>query len=162
MAINPLRTNNFIDSCAFDPKYEPEYSASVEIFRLLQHGKLLIHIAHSTQKETDHPNTPDWVKREARNLIYTIDVSLTSDEIDKLKEIEAILAGNGKIENILQDARHVFEAQKYGSYFITTDSRILNRFRALHSACGLLILKPTEFLSLVKDFIDEEDNSQPE
>jgi len=72
MAINPWLTNNFIDSCAFDPKYEPEDIASVEIFRLSQKGKLLIHIAHSTQKEIEHPNTPDWVKREAQNLIYTI------------------------------------------------------------------------------------------
>lgn len=153
MAINPCLTNNFIDSCAFDPKYEPENKASIEIFRLSQKGKLLINIAHSTQKEIEHPNTPNWVKRKAQNLIYTIDVSLTSNEIIKLREIETILAGNGKIENILQDARHVFEAQKYGSYFITTDSLILNRATVLRSAFGVIILRPSEFLSLVNQFI---------
>lgn len=160
MAINPCLTNNFIDSCAFDPKYEPETTASVEIFRLSLKGKLLIHIAHSTQKEIEHPNTPDLVKQKAQNLIYTLDVSLTSNEINKLREIEAILAGNGKIENILQDARHVFEAQKHGSYFVTTDSRILNRAEVLCSACGVIILKPSEFLSLVNQCISKGDDRQ--
>ncbi|MBW1644399.1 MAG: hypothetical protein JRJ76_16345 [Deltaproteobacteria bacterium] len=80
-------------------------------------GKVLIQIAHSTQKEIDHPNTPDWVKRQALNLIYTIPVHLTDSELRKLREIEAILAGNGKVENILHDAKHVFEAQKYGSNY---------------------------------------------
>ena len=117
MPINPLDSNNFIDSCAFDPKYKPEDEASAEIFGLYKVGKLLIQIAHSTQKEIEHPNTPAWVKREASNLIYTISVSLTDGENRQLREIETILAGNGKVENILQDARHIFEAQKYGSYF---------------------------------------------
>jgi hypothetical protein len=64
-------------------------------------GKILIQIAHSTQKEIDHPNTPDWVKREALDLIYTIPVHLTDSELRKLREIEAILAGNGKVSKII-------------------------------------------------------------
>jgi hypothetical protein len=99
--VNPLITNCFIDSCAFDPKYKPEDEASGEIFRLYKEGELLIQIAHSTQKEIQHPNTPAWVKREALNLIYTLPVSLIESEVRKLSEIENILAGNGKIENIL-------------------------------------------------------------
>lgn len=61
MPVNPLTSNNFIDSCAFDPKYEPEDKASIAIFQLYKEGKLLIQIAHSTQKEIEHPNTPAWV-----------------------------------------------------------------------------------------------------
>jgi ribosome biogenesis protein Tsr3 len=68
------------------------------------------------------------------------DVQLTAGEVRKLREIEAILAGNGKIENIVQDARHIFEAQKYGSYFITTDSRILDRASKLRSATNVAIV----------------------
>lgn len=160
MPINPLTANNFVDSCAFDPKYEPEDRASEEIFRLFKEGKLLIQIAHSTQKEIDHPNTPVWVKREALNLIYTIPVHLTDSELRKLREIEAILAGNGKVENILQDAKHVFEAQKYGSYFATTDSRILDQAGTLRLACNVNVLKPSEFLSLVKQYLEKQDNEQ--
>ncbi len=157
MAINPLITNNFIDSCAFDPKYEPEDSASVEIFRIFKEGEgLSIQIAHSTQKEIEHPNTPEWVKAEAGRLIYTIPVQLTANEVNKLREIEAILAGDGMVENILQDAKHIFEAQKYGSYFVTTDSRILNRANELRTACTVIILKPSDFLSLVKQYLNKE------
>ena len=157
MPINPLITNNFIDSCAFDPKYSPEDEASSEIFGLSKAGKLFIQIAHSTQKEIEHPNTPGWVKREASNLIYTISVSLTGGETKKLQEIESILAGNGKVENILQDARHIFEAQKYGSYFVTTDSRILNRAGVLRLSCNVVVLKPSEFLSIVKQYLPIQD-----
>lgn len=101
MPVNPLINNCFIDSCAFDPKYKPEDEASDDMFKLYKDGKLLIQIAHSTQKEIHNPNTPAWVKREASNLIYTLPVQLTESEVRKLHEIEIILAGNGKIENII-------------------------------------------------------------
>lgn len=149
MAIDPRITNNFLDSCAFDPKYAPEDKAAVELFKLSRQGKILLQIAHSTQKEIEHPNTPAWVKTEANNLIFTISVQLTPNEVTCLRKIEAILAGNGKVENIAQDARHVFEAQKYGSYFITTDARILNRANAFRKSCGVAIVTPSEFLALV-------------
>ncbi len=160
MPANPIINNNFLDSCAFDPKYDPEDSASIDIFKLSQEGKVLIQIAHSTQKELDHPNTPEWVKSEAKNLIYTIKVSLTANEENELHQIEAILAGNGKVENIKQDARHVFEAQKYGAYFITTDNRILSRAHELYLACGVSILKPSDFLSLVLQYLNKEDKEK--
>ncbi len=158
--MNPLINNCFIDSCAFDPKYRPEDEASAEIFGLYKDRKLPIQIAHSTQKEIHHPNTPAWVKREALNLIYTLPVQMTEGEARKLHEIETILAGNGKIENILQDARHVFEAQKYGSYFITTDSRILDRASRLRSACDVTIVKPSEFLRIVKEHLAKRSQRQ--
>ena len=160
MPVNPLITNCFIDSCAFDPKYKPEDEASAEIFRLYKEGELLIQIAHSTQKEIQHPNTPAWVKREALNLIYTLPVSLIESEARILRGIVTILAGNGKVENIQQDARHVFEAQKYGSYFITTDSRILDRASRLRSSCNVSIVKPSEFLSIVKQYLEKKNQKQ--
>jgi len=150
MATNPLITNNFIDSCAFDPKYDPEDKSATEILRLYRQGKIGLEIAHSTQKEIEHPNTPSWVKQEADNLIYTIEVGRNTNERDLLHKIEVILAGEGKIENITEDALHIFEAQKYGSYFITTDNRILKRKGTLHKVCSLKIMKPSEFLSLIK------------
>src|SRR5258708_4307497 len=148
--LSPLIVNNFIDSCAFDPKYEPEASAAVEIFKLSENGDFQIQISHSTQKEIEHPNTPDWAKNQAGGLIYTIDVQLTPNEEKVLSDVEVILAGNGKIENIKQDARHVFEAGKYGHYFITTDKRILARAEELRDRCGVNVLLPSEFLKLLK------------
>jgi predicted nucleic acid-binding protein len=150
MAINPLRTNNMIDSCAFDPKYEPEASASVEIFKLANEGKIGLIIAHSTQKEIDHPNTPKWVKVEALSLIYTLNEQLNPDERMTLERIEAILAGNGKVVNIKQDAQHIFEAQRYGHYFITTDKRLLDKAAEVRTLCTVTILRPSEFLDIVR------------
>ena len=155
MAIDPLIRNNFMDSCAFDPKYEPETSSSNEIFALSEAGNFLLHIAHSTQKEIDHPNTPDWVKRTAAGLIFSMPVQLTEPEVALLNDIRRILAGNGTVENILQDAQHVFEAQKYGYYFVTTDKRILARAGDLGKRCSVSVLLPSEFLSIAREFIAE-------
>lgn len=152
MSINPFISNIFIDSCAFDPKYKPEDEASVDIFLLHKEAVISIQIAYSNQKEIEHPNTPAWVKQEASNMIYTIPTTLTEGEIKKLREIEDTLAGNGKRENILQDAKHIFEAQKYGSYFVTTDSRILKRADILCSNCNIVIVKPSDFLIILNSF----------
>jgi predicted nucleic acid-binding protein len=150
MGVNPWRTNNFIDSCAFDPKYDPEDKAAAEIFRLHQEKGLNIIIAHSTQKETEHPSTPSWVKKEVGGLIYTLNVSLTSEEKALLQNIEITLTGSGKRENIVQDARHIFEAQKYGSYFVTTDDRLLKKAYEIQELCRIKILLPSEFMGIVQ------------
>lgn len=155
-ALSPLIVSSFIDSCAFDPKYEPEASAAVEIFKLSESEEFGLEIAHSTQKEIEHPNTPDWVKKQATGLIYTIGVQLiTPNEKKLLNDIEVILAGNGKIENIKQDAKHVFEATKYGHYFITTDKRILSRAQELRDRSGVNVLLPSTFLESLKKHIAE-------
>ena len=158
-ALSPLIVNNFVDSCAFDPKYEPEASAAVEIFKLSERGDFQLQIAHSTQKEIEHPNTPDWVKKQARGLIYTINVRLSPDEKKLLNDIEVILAGNGKIENIKQDAWHVFEAAKYGHYFVTTDNRILSRADELRSRSRVNVLLPSKFLKSLKAHMAEQDEA---
>lgn len=151
MPINPWLSNNFVDSCAFDPKYDPEDKAAREIFRLHEEKDLDIIIAHSTQKEIEHPNTPSWVKKEAIGLIYTLNGSLTSEEKALLQNIEITLAGSGKQENIIQDARHIFEAQKYGSYFVTTDDRLLKKAYEIQKLCRVKIILPSKFLAIVQN-----------
>jgi len=156
IVISPLIVNNFIDSSAFDPKYEPETAAANEIHRLSDAGRFLLQIAHSSQKEIEHPNTPSWVKDRAAGLNYTLDVNLTEPERAVLSDIRRLLAGNGKVENIIQDAQHVFEAQKYGHYFITTDNRILSRAVVLKDRCTVIILRPSEFLKVAQEFMAAE------
>ena len=41
----------------------------------------------------------------------------------------------------------MFEAQKYGGYFVTTDKRILSRAGELKKRCGISILVPSDFLA---------------
>lgn len=147
--INPKIRNNFLDSCAFDPKYSPEDAASQKIFELYKNGEMVLNIAHSNQKEIEHPNTPDWVKTEALGMIYTIETSLTNGEQQQKQEILNILAGNGNPEKMKKDAEHVFEAGKYGGYFITTDERILKKKPDLEAICSAIIVKPSELLDIL-------------
>lgn len=157
MSVPPQKSNTHIDSCAFDPKYSPEDKSADEIFHLYENWKntgIILEIAHSVLKEIDHPNTPLWVKEKAYKIGYTIPTDFMKEEKNLLREIEKNLAGNGKVENIRQDARHIFEAHKHGHYFITTDDRILKKKMQLHQicACSLAIVKPSEFLALVKTY----------
>lgn len=149
---DPRITTIFIDSCAFDPKYSPEDQASLSLFKLSEEGELILNIAHSTQKEVEHPNTPGWVKREANKLIYTIETSLTSNEQSGKAKILRILAGNGKPEKMAKDAEHVFEADKYGAYFVTTDERILKKREELKDIVSVHILKPSELLAIINSY----------
>lgn len=148
-------TNSFIDSCAFDPKYGPEQAAANEIFRLDSIHDLSLLIAHSVRKELEHPNTPEWVKREGLSRIYSIKVQLTRDEMALKREIHAILTGNGKPEKMKEDAEHIFEAQKYGSCFVTTDERLLKRAADINALCSVVILKPSKFLEYVRAAIQD-------
>ena len=150
LPVDPRRTTIWLDSCAFDPKYSPEDQASLEIFQRHERDELKgLNIAHSNLKEIDHPNTPDWVKRKAEKLHYSIQTGLTNNEIQQKAQILKILAGNGKPEKFADDAEHVFEASKYCGYFITTDTRILNKKDELRKICSAIIVKPSEFLRIL-------------
>ena len=148
--LNPWITNSFLDSCAFDPKYAPEDAAAQEIFELHDKKQLGVQIAHSNQKELEHPNTPEWVKKEAQGLIYTLEVGLTPNERALRQKIHRLITGQGKPEKMAADAQHLFEAQKYGSYLVTVDGRLLKFADELRNLCNLDILLPSEFLALVR------------
>jgi hypothetical protein len=149
MPPNPKISNIFLDSCAFDPKYSPEDQASIKINQLDEIEELMgLKITHSNQREIDHPNTPDWVKRKAEKLIYSNKTGLTNNEIQQKAQILKILTGNGKPEKMANDAEHVFEVSKYCGYFITTDKRILNKKDELEKICSAIIVKPSEFLKI--------------
>ena len=150
--VNPWITNTMLDSCAFDPKYHPEQEAAEELFRLHREQQLPILIAHSIQKEIEHPNTPGWVKREALGKVFSVQVENTCEELSFKRKLLALLAGNGKPQSIAADTEHIFEAQKYCSYFVTTDKRLLDKASDVHALCRLSILRPSEFLGLVQSY----------
>jgi len=152
--LDPRRANNCLDSCAFDPKYSPEHEAAKRIRSLGHEGIVQLNLAHSNQKEVDHPNTPECVKREATGMIYTIPTGLVPDEVTRKAKIHEILTGNGKPEKYAADAAHVFEAGKYGGYFVTTDQRILDKRAELNQICTATILTPTEWLKIFDESAD--------
>ncbi|MFM0363709.1 hypothetical protein [Paraburkholderia sediminicola] len=149
---DPRQRNIFLDSCAFDPK-ESEAGASNEIFRRSENGSIgALTIAHSTLKEVEHPNTPDWVKRECLTMIQSLEVGLTPPERAQQERILDVLAGNCGRDKMRQDAINVFEASKYGAYFITADDRILKKRSELGRICSAVIVKPTEFLDILREY----------
>ena len=142
-----------IDSCAFDPKNPPEeQEAALKIFEMGDKGFLDIGIAYSTEKEIEHPKTPMWVKQKALELIYTVEVGLNEYEKRLLAEIGRVLVRNGKSRNHKNDAKHIFEAQKYGAHFITTDDRVLRKASQLQNLCSIRVFKPSEFLIFIMQF----------
>ncbi len=142
--IDPKYSQFFLDTCAFDPKYAPEDKSSTDIWKLYEAEILQLVLAHSNQREIDHPNTPAWVKAEAKSMIYTLPVSLTPEERRKRDSIVALLRGNATSDRHLDDAHHIFEASKYGSYFLTTDRRILKLAASIYDTCSVQVMKPSE------------------
>ena len=146
---DPRRTNTFLDTCAFDPKYEPEDEAAQQIRALRQIVRISILLAHSNQKELEHPNTPADVKAEAADMNYTLPTSLTLTEIDRRNLIHVTLTGNADPAKYQADAHHLFEAGKHGGgYFVTTDCRILAKKSRLEAISGAVIVKPSEWLAI--------------
>jgi len=149
--LDPRRTNNFLDSCAFDPKYAPDDEAARHIRELGNRGVINLLLAHSNQKEIEHPNTPQDVKREAQAMTYTLETALTPNEVKQKEAIHVILTGNGKPEKYEADAAHVFEAGKYVGYFITADQRILGKRQELGRVCAATIFTPCEWLRVFNE-----------
>lgn len=143
---NPRVSNNFLDTCAFDPKKEPEASCARAIFQLYDEGKVRLVLSHTNQKEMEHPNTPAEVKREAASMIFTIAVPLTQPEVRRLSNISVLLTGNALPSAHRADATHINESIKYGGCFITSDKRILSK-KAELGEFGAIILKPCEWMN---------------
>lgn len=148
ICLDPRRSNSFLDSCAFDPKYAPENGAAEEIQRIADDGCLSLLVTHSNRKEIEHPNTPAHVKREAQSLIYTIETDITPAERAQKAAVLRILTGNGNPKNYAADAAHIFEAGKYIGYFITTDRHILDKRDELRKVCPAIVVTPSEWLRI--------------
>lgn len=141
----PRYTHSFIDSCAFNPGGTEEAASR----RILDKWPNIT-VAHSVQKELEHPNTPDDVKRMARAFIYTIETELTPDMLAKRDEIRVLIQGNAKPGMHKGDADHLFELYKYGGgYFVTTDERLLARSEELFKKYFVTTIKPSEYEKLL-------------
>ena len=119
---HPQYTQSFIDSCAFNPGGIEEAASR----RILEKWPNII-VAHSVQKELEHPNTPDDVKRLSKEFVYTIERELTPELLKMKDEIRILVKGNAKPGKHKGDADHLFELYKFGGgYFVTTDMRLLS------------------------------------
>lgn len=141
--IDPKYSQFFLDTCAFDPKYTPEDSAAKELWKRYEAEEINLLLTHSNQREIDHPNTPTWVKQQALSMVFTLKVQLTSDEQNRRASLERLLRGNAQSDKHKDDAHHLFEASKYGGYFVTTDNRILSMAIEIFRQCSVQVLTPS-------------------
>jgi hypothetical protein len=104
--------------------------------------------------EIEHPQTPSHVKEVGLSQIFTIGVELNSDEQRRKRIITAELQGNAKPGKHEADADHLFEAAKYGGFFITEDERILKRAGRLSEALppSLCVVTLADFLGIFDDW----------
>lgn len=141
----PQYTHSFIDSCAFNPGGSEEAASR----RILEKWPNII-VAHSVQKELEHPNTPDDVKRMAQEFVYTIETELTPELLNKKDDIRIFVQGNAKSGRHKGDAEHLFELYKSGGgYFVTTDKRLLSRSDELFKKYFITTIKPSEYEKLL-------------
>lgn len=136
-----------MDSCAFSPVKEEEPASR----RILEKCPNII-VAHSVQKELDHPNTPEDIRQLSMGFSYTCESELTQDEIKKRNEIRVLIQGNALPGRHKNDADHLFELFKYGGgYFVTTDNRLLSHSETLFREYFITTIRPSEYERLLSD-----------
>lgn len=141
----PRYTHSFIDSCAFNPCGIEEEASR----RILEKWPYIL-VAHSVQKELDHPNTPSDVKSRAIEFPYTIETDLTPELLKTKDEIRVLVQGNSKAGKHKGDADHLFELYKHGGgYFITTDQRLLSLSGELFKRYFITTIKPKDYECLL-------------
>ena len=63
------------------------------------------------------------------------------------KALEDLLSGNAKSDKRHDDANHLFEASKYGGFFVATDQRILKKHEQIYRLATVQVLKPSEIIN---------------
>lgn len=146
--LDPRKINTLFDANAFD-------QSSSEVDRLLAlkaNGKINLIAPSGVRTETQHPHTPAAVREIVSAQIFSLPVELNSSERQLLNQIRGILQGNASPLKHDADARHIFDAAKYGGgYFITHDQRInQTKRRELETVLptSLWIVTLSEFLGI--------------
>lgn len=147
--INPLLVNNFVDANILDEVLDGEDAAVNEIVSLVRTGEITLLLPYSVQNEIKNPYTPAHVRRAANHFLFSVEVELTDGERCRYRDLVAAVKGNAEEKNIAPDLYHVWEAAKYGRYFITRDKRLLARSGAIASILQMDVVTPTEFLERV-------------
>jgi|HubBroStandDraft_6_1064221.scaffolds.fasta_scaffold319256_1 hypothetical protein len=147
--LNPLMASHIaIDANALD-RDGSDHDRLVDRLRgLVSAGKLGLIVPKGARLEVQNPRTPAHVQEAILPQIFTLPVGLNSDEERRHRIIKEKLRGNAKSGKHEADADHLFEAAKYGGYFITRDRRIMKRAGRL---CD--VLPPTLTVVTLKDFL---------
>jgi len=125
--LDPRKCPVAIDANALDRDGSDHDALVDRLLGLASAGAINLIVPKGVRLEISNPNTPAHVQEAALPKIFTIGVGLNSDEQRRKRIIESELQGNARPGKHAADADHLFEAAKYGGYFITHDDRILKR-----------------------------------
>lgn len=149
--IDPLHSNNFLDANIFNEIADGQQEAVQEILRIYEGERITLLLPYSVQAELEDPNTPEAVRKVARQFIYSIEVTLTDGEKKLYQKLLAEVSGDSDPKNIARDLFHVFEAQKNGGgHFITRDKRLLKRSEAIAELLSIEVVTPEQFVAKVR------------
>jgi hypothetical protein len=153
--LDPRKVNVLFDANAFDRGADD--GAEVDRLLALQaSGKINLIAPGGVRHETQHPHTPASVRQAVSGQIFSLPVGINQSEKQQLNRIRSVLQGNASPGTHDADARHVFEAAKYGGgYFITHDRRINQTKRQeLETVLppSLWIVTLTTFLKILDDY----------
>ncbi|HKN10309.1 MAG TPA: hypothetical protein VJ376_12630 [Pseudomonadota bacterium] len=156
--LDPRKVNVLIDNNALDPS--GGYQAEVDrLLGLKAAGKVVLIAPGGVREEALHPNTPPVVRESVADQVFSLPVGLNQAEQQLLATIRSILQGNAAPGLHDADARHVFEAAKYGGgYFITHDRRINKTKRQELEKIlppSLWIVTAAEFLTIYDHYEQE-------
>jgi hypothetical protein len=117
-------------------------------------GTINLIVPKRVREEIQNPRTPAHVQEAALPKLFTISVGLNSDEQRRKRIIEQELQGNARPGKHMADADHLFEAAKYGGYFITHDQRILAKAGRLGEVLppSLTVVTLVDFLAIFGDY----------
>jgi hypothetical protein len=117
-------------------------------------GAINLILPKCVREEIQNPRTPKDVQEATLPLIFTIPVGLNPDEQRRKRIIERELQGNARPGKHMSDADHLFEAAKYGGYFITHDRRILTKAGRLCEVLppSLTVVTLPDFIAIFDDY----------
>ncbi|WP_397598528.1 hypothetical protein [Sphingorhabdus sp.] len=152
--LDPRRANTLLDNNAFEHSDQNQVN---RLLSLIAEGRITLIVPHGVLSEIAHPNTPIQIKDMMSVQLFTEEVESCSTEEQQIARIDAVLQGNARKGRHSADAKHVFEAAKYGGYFITHDTRIVRKKRreleAMHSNLSIVTLD--EYLMIYDQFAGE-------
>ena len=125
--LDPRKVNVAIDGNALNRDGSARDALVDRLLELSDTGRVNLIVPKGVRAEILDPCTPTHKQEAALPRIFSIAVGLNSDEERRHRVIEQELQGNAKPGKHAADADHLFEASKYGGYFVTHDQRILRK-----------------------------------
>jgi hypothetical protein len=152
--LDPRKCPVAIDANALDRDGSARDNVVDRLLGLSSAGTINLIVPKRVREEIQNPRTPAHVREAALPKLFTIPVGLNSDEQRRKRIIEQELQGDARPGKHMADADHLFEAAKYGGYFITHDQRILTRAGRLREILppSLTVVTLMDFMAIFDDY----------